>query len=419
MKNNKIKEFLNLLGSNIATQLLAFVTGILLVRLLNKSDFGLYSYATSILNIFLLFSGMGAASGILQFASKNPADKPENRDAYFKYGIKIGLIFNLVLLIIYIGYSLIIDFKIQNTQNILLAMAIVPTILFLKHSLSYYLRVKNQTIKFTIVNVSDSVLVFIFTIIGTIIFGLYGTVYFKYIAYLISIIIALKITSILSINKSKVKLPKKEKTDFVKFSIKSMFNLIITNVLYSIDILFIGSIIANNLVVANYRTASIIPAALLFIPSTVALYIYPTFVQHSKDKKYLKDHYKKIILYFGLFNLLLTALLIILAPIIINIAFGSLYQDSVLIFRILCIGYFISSTFRTLNTTILTIVKKLTANLYIGVITIAINIGLDWIFIVNFETIGVAIATVMTLAISAIISSIYLWHWIKNTQDLI
>ena len=117
MKNNKIKEFINLLGSNVVIQLIAFVTGILLVRLLTKSDFGLYSYATSILNIFLLFSGMGAASGILQFTSKNHIDKPDERDSYFKYGIKIGLAFNLVLLIIYIAYSLLIDFKIQNTQK--------------------------------------------------------------------------------------------------------------------------------------------------------------------------------------------------------------------------------------------------------------------------------------------------------------
>lgn len=47
------------------------------MRLLTQSEFGNYSYAQNILNIFLIFNGLGVLYALLQFGSESDTNSKE------------------------------------------------------------------------------------------------------------------------------------------------------------------------------------------------------------------------------------------------------------------------------------------------------------------------------------------------------
>ena len=55
--------FFHVFGSNIINQVIAFLSGIILVRILSKAEYGIYSYAYNIINFFLVFNGFGGSIG--------------------------------------------------------------------------------------------------------------------------------------------------------------------------------------------------------------------------------------------------------------------------------------------------------------------------------------------------------------------
>ena len=196
-----------------------------------------------------------------------------------------------------------------------------------------------------------------------------------------------------------------------------MMNIVIVNILYSIDII-IGMIIPDELLIASYKTASIIPSSMVFIPTALGLLVYPHFVKHNRDKAWLKKNYTKVLLLFFTVNTALVLVMIIFAPFIINLLFGAQYNDAVDIFRILSIGYLISVPFRTFSATMLSIIRKNTINIIIGIITVVFNIALDLIFVIKFLVIGAAVATDITLAVSSLMLCGYLIFWLNNKKDV-
>ena len=81
--------------ANIVSQLVAFCGSIFYVRLLGQTQFGIYTFAYTIISFFLLVNGFGAASGVLQFVSRQNDDTI--RLSYLKYSIILGAVFNCLL----------------------------------------------------------------------------------------------------------------------------------------------------------------------------------------------------------------------------------------------------------------------------------------------------------------------------------
>ena len=87
--------------------------------------------------------------------------------------------------------------------------------------------------------------------------------------------------------------------------------------------------------------------------------------------------------------------LFIAAPLIIDTLYGSNYEDACVVFRILSVNYFFSSTFRILSGNLLVTQRKLHFNLFISVISSMVNVVGDLLLVPKFESIGAAIATLV------------------------
>lgn len=200
----------------------------------------------------------------------------------------------------------------------------------------------------------------------------------------------------------------------LKIAFISMLNIATGQLLYLLDVFLIGILIPNELIVASYKTATIIPNALVFIPSALVVYIYPYFAQHQNDKKWVKSKFLTVLKYFVPFNAVLTLGLVVFAPLIIKILFGAQYLDAVPAFRILSVSYFFSASFRKIIGNLLVTQRKLKVNFWIGVMEGVLNLISNWILISFMGAIGAAITTLVICIVTSVISLSYFLHLLKK-----
>jgi len=402
------KGFFYIFGANVLNAIIGFAGSILIIRILSKEDFGLFSYSQNILSFFLLFNALGVTSGMLQFGSETTDSN--RRNSIFRYGIQIGIIFNIFISLLILIYGKYLPLSIEEARPIILSMFLLPLFMFLFESIQTYFRTTLKNKEFSTISIINAVSIFMFSIAGAYFFDAVGVMVFRYFAYLVTIILG-----VILLKKAYIKVFKSKnlkstfKKSFLKFSLISSFNNAISQMLYVIDVFLVGLIIVDINIIASYKTATIIPIALNFIPISIMMFIYPYFARNSTNHPWIKKNYLHLTKYMFIANFVITTLLIILAPFIVRILFGSEYNDAVATFRILSFGYLIASTFRIPIGNILLMLKKVKFLLYLAIITGVLNIVLDIVLIQKYGSIGAAIATVVVYFFTSIIGGIYLY----------
>ncbi|MCS7459889.1 oligosaccharide flippase family protein [Paenibacillus doosanensis] len=405
--------FLHIFSSQILNVVLQFATSVVLIRILSKDDFGSWQYALNILSFFLLLQGLGVVSGILQYSSS--ANNEEERQAFFKYGLKIGLFFNFIVCLSILIYTIWFDLPVKGSTQILRYLCLVPLFSLTFDILQIYFRASFKNQKFSRLSTLNSIVLFIGAVIGGELLALDGLVLGRYFAYIICIILGIvylgkECKKIIEVGQLELS----QRREFLKYSIVSAFNNSISSVVYLLDTFMIGLIIKDQLIVASYKTATLIPFGLNFIPMSIMIYAYPYFAKMSSEKDSLKYYVYRIQKYLILLNGVISLILIVFAPQIIQIMFGSDYSDSVTAFRILSIGYFIAGTFRIPAGNVLASIKKIRINFVLTLISGVTNVILNIILIPHFSSLGAAVATVSVFILSSIIANGYLFFYFKR-----
>lgn len=400
----KLKEvektgFLSLIISSFINKILGFSNGIILIRILTKEDYGIYSYYQNILVLFLFMAGLGSTNGFLQYGSK--VIEKEEKIKYFMYALKYGIITDIILgIIIYIlSFSNFIYF--QGTINYLKYMCFFPLLTTLIEIFLIKERIFFCNKKVALMSNIRSVLEIIFILLGSIFLGIIGVIFGRYISQILTIIIyifGLKKDFSFINNRKKINIQRKK--EFIKFSFISLCNNVISQILYVIDIFLIGKLINDKVILANYKTATLIPFALNFLPILISQYMYPYFSRDSNDKVKIKSYYKKMLKYNCSFNLVITLTLILFSKYILSISFGKEYVVVQKEFIILMIGYFFAATFRIPGNSILSALGKVNYLVYNSLICAIINIIFDIIMIKKYDSYGAALVTVLIFIIS-------------------
>lgn len=408
------KGFFHIFSSSVLNKIFTFCGGILLIRIISKEDFGLYNYSQNLLSIFLLINGFGITEGLMQFGSKC---EREEQEKYVKYSIKVGIISNIFLMIVMLIYCFFGIFKIEGAKKIFFLMLGFPVINTIFSIIQIKLRIelKNQEMAKT------SNLYTLFNIIGMIcggyINGIIGVIIGKYIGSILGILISISnIKKIFFLWRKIGVISREERKKINKFSMIAMLNNGISELLYIADIFLIGVIIAEKNILASYKTATLIPMALNFIPLSVMVYAYPYFAKNSKNIKWLRDKYKELLKYSILINFSITILLILFSKLIIKMVFGENYMDSLEAFIILSIGYFFAATFRIPAGSILNAIGKIKFNFYNGILSGLLNIILDILLIKKYGSIGAAYATLSIFIFSGLIGNLFLKNELKKIR---
>lgn len=393
-------DFFIVLLANIFSYFIAFSGSVIYVRLLGKSDFGLYTFAFNIISLFLLVNGFGAASGVLQYVSR--ARNQEEQLNYLRFAFHGGMIFNLVIGVLIVAYALIMPLPIPAARPVLLAMALFPLGRLYIDIFQAFFRATGQNKLQAEFSILNNTILLVVNIIGIAIFKLYGLIYFTYIGYGIMLVFSawrFRLPKLFnSFCYSTVKI-----SEFISYSFFTTLSNAFSGLLFVLDIIIIGYVVKDPQLIAVYRVATIIPFAINFIPNIAINYYYPEFAKNAENPQKIRSLARWVSLRMFLFSGLVSLILIIFAQPIINLIFGHEYSQSIVPFQIISFGYWIIATFRTVNGNIIAALGKAKLSFYLTSIILLTNIGVTYFMVVRYSIIGAASAVVFMYIFSSLI----------------
>lgn len=401
----KTTGFFHVFGSSVINKIMGFLSGVILVRVISKADYGIYTYANNILSFFLLAKGLGMNSSSLQLCSETTQE--DRRRMYYQYGCRTGFLFNCLLCAGVLACARFVPLRVEGANRLLLTMCLLPLVSFLPEMQQTNLRASLRNKEFGISNTFFTAVTVLLSCALAFLWKVYGLVAAHYLAPLLtSLLLAHAFGLPFSLRAPAME--KETRRLMLGIGFISMLSCGMAQLMYLLDVFVLGLVVPDNTVIASYKVATTIPAALSFIPSSVMIYIYPYFARHKEDKHWLMSSYRKLTLIMGGINLCISAGLFLLAPYILTIVFGAQYLDALVPFRILCISYAFSGTLRDIVGNLLAAQRRLQFNLGMAIAGGLINTLLNVLMIRQWGSPGAAIATLLTTVFLGGISSLYL-----------
>lgn len=401
------KGLFHIMGSTLVNKIIGFITNIIIVRILTKTDYGIFSSAFNTYAMVALFSGFGITNGILYFCSDK--ERKEKRLAYYDFSLKYGFISDIFLALILITYGLWGPVGISDSRRYIVLLCALPLASYMQNYFATVLRTRKENIKYSRLLNINSFSYAVFAVIGSYIWGIYGTIAGRYLAFLLTTGVGvLYCKPYFNLSKLSYYLTKDEKFSIIKYSAAGGAISALNNILYMIDVWLIGFLVADTEILASYKVATVIPEHMTFIPSCIAIVIFPMFVEQSGNSEWLLKNIKKLYKSMLAISGIITLLMFIASPMVVNILWGEQYADAIPCFRILSISFFFLSSFRILTTNILAALGRVKFNLIVSIIVGISNIVLDIVLIYYLGSIGAAIATLMISILASALSVPYL-----------
>lgn len=410
----KKRGFFFIFGSSTINKIIGFASSWIIVRIISKPEYGVYTHAYNIYGFILLLNGLGITSAVLQIGSE--AKTEEEKRCIYGYGLRVGISIDLILSAVILLIGFFIPLKIDGSNKLLVMMFLLPAFTIVTDLQLMYLRINLKNKQFAETSTINSFAVLILSCLLSYCFKAPGLVLAGYCSHLFTSIIANRVFHV-PFRVGAITLSGEDKRSVFSISLISMVNNGLSHLMYLLDIFVIGFLIAESEVIASYKIATNIPTALQFIPTALVLFAYPHFARNKDNKKWVLKNYIRMILPFGVFNLLVSIFLIVLSEPIITIVFGSQYLDAAVPFRILCVSYFFSATFRTVSGALLVTQRQLKFNLFVSIIAAALNSILNFVLINAMQMRGAAIATLITTTVCGLLSTVYFLIFVLRKKE--
>lgn len=391
----------HIIGTGVLNKLVSFIANVFVVRILTREAYGVFGYADNITNFFLLISGLGMINGVMQFGSEN---RPEDeKNAYFKFALRFGTKFNILLSIGIVIYALFVPVSIQGSKKYILMLSLLPITNYLFTFFCTVLRCQRKNKTYAWVVNLNSITYAVIAILGSYLWQIEGLVVALYVANMLSALSGFCLTGYWKrIRKTSIKLLRSEKRKIISYSSLSCANSAISNLLYLLDVFILGIFVKDADIIAEYKVAMTIPTALLFLPQGVNLFAYPYFAENNTDYNVIKKYTAKLFKKSFLIYALITIILLAFAPQIIGVVWGRKFLCSAPLLRILSLNFFVSATFRINAGNILATLRRVKASMYVSIISGALNVLFDILMISTWGAIGAAIATLLVMCISSL-----------------
>ena len=405
-----------LIASGI-NKLISLLLSIVIVRILSKEEYGLFSFAFNKVSIIMVFSGFGITSGILQFCSESIS--LEKKKQYYKFGLVFGVIANLILCLLLFLYGATGSMEMQGSTEYLVYLVMLPLVAFCYEFGNTVLRTQDHMVEYANSTNINSVVFAAVSILLAVLIGVYGYIIGYYTSYIIAvgyIMWVLFSGQGLGIWKS-FKIQWLDIKPLLSFSIICMLTNSLSNVLGYIDLEMVGQIIPNAEVLAAYKIGSGIPSQATFITAAIVTAVYPNFAKNQGNYPWLKTNISKLLLGLLVINGIVAAVLFFGAELIIQILYGPEYSDAVLMLKISSVGYLLSSTIRIPFGTLLLSMRKVSFNLVVCAISGVLNVILDLLLIPKYGSMGAVFTSVIVILVSGVMSSTRFVMYMKSLKN--
>ena len=394
--------------STILSRILSFVGSVVVLRLLDNKELGVILFAFSIIQFIIPIAGFGLHQSLLRYGALLKSNK--EKEKLFSYVLKNGVIGSLILIIIVILVGWFIPFQFKKTFYYLSLLSTAILTNFLFELVKTQFRLQHKNILFAKAEFFQSFLlvVLIFTL----------TMYLEGLGYVIALISAPLLSAIVLVKKLKITFYFKSdltitNLDFWKYGFFGGLSNVVTQLLFIIDIILIGELMSDPLLVTQYKYISIIPFSLLFLPRIFIAADFVTFTEKINQKEYIKKYIKSYMLFFSFLSIIIFSLSYVFSDSILLI-FGEQYvkySDSFLILIFGVTGIFI---LRGLFGNLLSSIGKMSVNYYIVSAALIINIISNYYLISRYGIKGAAITSCILMWFTGILSWICFNYLYKN-----
>lgn len=399
--------FFHIVGSGTLVNIVGFLSNIILVHIVSKGEYGLFTYAANIYGMIMIVSGLGASSTMLQFASEKFNDQ-EKKEAIYQYALRFGLLANCGLAALVVLAGFIYPFEIAGAQILIYMYAILPIFQYLNEYQTVYMRSERNNKGYSYINLLYSIILMLASIVGAVLLGAMGFVVAQYITTIFIVIFALKRYKVPFLIKGKEEMTKEEKWAFTKYSIVIAVGNAFSQIKTLATAFLLGLLLPSAELLASYNVALRIPTALFFLPAAVCVYLYPYFAEHINDGSWCLKYFKKAMCGIFTLNLVISIILFVLAEPLVMVGFGEQYRDAVSAFRILVINYLIAGTFNTLPGNLLGAQRKYVYNLTVNIATGFFSMLACIFFIPILGPNGAALSVLVSSIFSGIMYTTYL-----------
>ncbi len=404
--------FFHIFGAGTINKAVSSLTMIVLVWLIPKAEYGLYSYVFNIVSIFALFNGLGASSALLQLCCEHMEDRPLML-AVFRYGERWGRVADVALAVLILVYALVAPGALPGSQPLLALYCLYPLVVLLCELRLVYLRSNLDNRAYAYMTNVQTLLLAGLSVGGALVAGVPGLIAGQYAAYAASF-------AVLAWRHPLPKpMPEERDRTFSKreywyVALVSSLNNGLIQALSLSGTFFVGQFLASDVAVASYKVATAIPFALSFAPTMLMTYAYPRFAAQCHDGAWTRRNYLRLtVACVGGFGALLAAGLAF-GPQVIGVVFGEQYLDAVPSFRILMVGFFVTAALRQPATNFLVTQKRLLANTVMAAASIALNVVLSVALVPRFQMEGAAWAYTASMALFGLVAPVLYWRTVRD-----
>lgn len=398
--------------STVGSRMLSFIGSLIALNLLDHKELGFILFAYSIIQFIIPIGGFGLHQSLLRYGALLETKK--EKEKLFSYVLKHGIIGSLILmsLVLIIGWFIPFQFDKTFYYLSLLSTSILSNFIFELVKTQFRLQHKNNLYAKAEFFQNLLLVILIFTL----------AIYLDGLGYVIALISAPLITALLYIRKLKLTFYlntnlKITNLDFWKYGFFGGLSNVVTQLLFIIDLILIGELLTDALMVTQYKYISIIPFSLLFLPRVFMATDFVAITEKIGQKNYIRDYIKSYQLFFGLISLLFFFASCLFSKSIL-LLFGEeyvTYSDSFIILIFGIIGIFI---FRGIYGNLLSSIGKMTINYYIVSIAIVINIISNFYLIPIYGIKGAAITTSLLMWLTGISSWICFNYQYKKIKTI-
>lgn len=397
--------FWHIFTGTFLNKAITMISSIVIARLVDKTQYAYLSYSDTIFGYVTLFSGLGLTSSLLKVCA---GDTDHDQDkSYLLYSIKCGIVFEIIVCSLVVSVCMVLTLPFEKAKGFILIYSIYPVLYFVYDTVLTYLRAKQFNKFYAGINLLYSFITCVFSIGFVLLFDAVGIIYARYLTIIIIGVISIKkLSSFLEGSKKNV-LDKKLKKSLWIMSL----NIVIANAFSGMmpfnENLLIGNIIADEVVLANFRVAGLFPQMILLVAQAVNVYFFPIVAGLDNEGKNTKKYVIKV----GLLNFVLvlccTLIGMLFSPLLIILFYGEKYRDAIQVSYYLWIMRGLNAGIRMVPMNMLLAIRMYKFNLVMSIVSFFLQIGLDWYFISTRGIIGVAYGTTGVYLITGIIYWVY------------
>ena len=378
-------------SSFFVSKIAAFLLTLFMARILSKEDLGWVMYGLNYLGFFIPFVGFGSSHGALRYAAIEKEN--EEKQKIITYSFSYGLIFNILLSLI----MLVLAFVIFGNGNQLLIVSLFMIRLFgvfLIDQAKSEVRGFHNNKKFGQIEIYSNILLLVSAVFSAYFFGVKGYIFSLCLSpFVVLFFHRFRISFDRTLFKNFT-----EKS-FWKFCVTMAFTNQISELIFLLDVFFIG-IFLDNSAVAHYKIYSIIPFNLFFLAALFFQTAYPKLCENHQNNQY------QLQFLFNFWKLMVPITILIFAVSYfgaeyILTLFGNDYAENPKVFKILIVasisvlllrtpfGYLLASKGKSIYNLIAALISIL--SLLVLIKPTISNFGIEgvaWLSLVNLFFIG-------------------------------